>query len=231
MTVKLFAALTAAGAEWVMMLLVGLSVVSVAIVLERLVFFSRRSTSALTRELLPLITAGRLAEVRKRLDGVRGLEAAVARDALAVVPAGAAAVNEVVACVLARERPRYERYLAFLGTLGNNAPFLGLFGTVVGVIKAFADLALTGAKAAGAASVMGGISEALVATAVGIFVAIPAVVAFNAFGRWLKSIVARSEAIGHALAAHIEQENARQLAPRSSQSDSPRTSSLALCVD
>jgi len=58
--------------------------------------------------------------------------------------------------------------------------------------------------------VMGGISEALVATAVGIMVAIPAVVAFNGFQRWLKVITARAEAVGHALRTHLERDDVRE---------------------
>ena len=69
--------------------------------------------------------------------------------------------------------------LGFLATIGSTAPFIGLFGTVVGIINAFQGIAATGSG--GMAAVSGGISEALVATALGIFVAIPAVVAFNQF--------------------------------------------------
>ena len=69
--------------------------------------------------------------------------------------------------------------LGFLATIGSTAPFIGLFGTVVGIINAFRGIAATGSG--GMAAVSGGIAEALVATALGIFVAIPAVVAFNQF--------------------------------------------------
>ena len=72
-----------------------------------------------------------------------------------------------------------KRGLGFLATIGSTAPFIGLFGTVVGIINAFQSIAATGSG--GMAAVSGGISEALVATALGIFVAIPAVVAFNSF--------------------------------------------------
>jgi hypothetical protein len=91
----------------------------------------------------------------------------------------------------ARERLRLERNLAFLGTLGSNAPFVGLFGTVLGIIKAFHDLA--GNQAGGPAVVMAGISEALVATAVGLMVAIPAVVAFNYFNRRVRTTMTQVE--------------------------------------
>ena len=69
--------------------------------------------------------------------------------------------------------------LGFLATIGSTAPFIGLFGTVVGIINAFRGIAANGSG--GMAAVSGGIAEALVATALGIFVAIPAVVAFNQF--------------------------------------------------
>ena len=72
-----------------------------------------------------------------------------------------------------------KRGLGFLATIGSTAPFIGLFGTVVGIINAFQGIAATGSG--GMAAVSGGIAEALVATALGIFVAIPAVCAFNSF--------------------------------------------------
>ena len=84
------------------------------------------------------------------------------------------------------ERLGLERYLAVLGTLGNISPFIGLFGTVVGIIKAFRDLALAGGG--GPSVVAKGIAEALVATAGGLMVAIPAVVIYNYFMRRVKTI-------------------------------------------
>ena len=72
-----------------------------------------------------------------------------------------------------------KRGLGFLATIGSTAPFVGLFGTVVGIINAFRSIAATGSG--GMSVVSGGIAEALVSTALGIFVAIPAVVAFNHF--------------------------------------------------
>ncbi|MBI5344168.1 MAG: MotA/TolQ/ExbB proton channel family protein [Deltaproteobacteria bacterium] len=74
-----------------------------------------------------------------------------------------------------------ERFLGVLGTIGSTSPFVGLFGTVVGIIRAFSDLAV--ARGASPAAVADGIAEALVATAAGLFVAIPAVIAHNYFSR------------------------------------------------
>ena len=152
------------GAGWVLWLLVALSVASVAVMLERLWYFRTHHAQ------------------EGDADGGHARAAARRRHQRARSRTGPAspADTDVAAAVegaKARERLRLERNLAFLATLGSNAPFIGLFGTVLGIIKAFHDLA--GGQAGGPSVVMAGISEALVATAVGLMVAIPAVVAFN----------------------------------------------------
>jgi len=207
---RLFNFFVYVGSEWVLWLLLLLSVISIAVTVERLLFFLRNSTTQLDT-LMPLLVAGKLEEAKKLLTGKSGMEAAVLREAIDASYGGPATVEEVILGEITREKPPYERGMAFLGTLGNNAPFVGLFGTVIGIIKAFADLAVGGAAGVakgGASAVMAGISEALVATAVGIFVAIPAVVAFNGFSRWLKVVQARTQALGHALVAHLKKHEA-----------------------
>jgi biopolymer transport protein ExbB/TolQ len=138
------------------------------------------------------------------------------RAALAAAPEGPEAVQEVIAGGIVRQRMYYERLLAFLGTLGNNAPFVGLLGTVLGIIRAFQDLASTapGQSAQGLQKVIPGISQALVATAIGLFVALPAVVAFNGFQRWLRAIVSRTNMLGHALVANLEAQPHKVEKPR-----------------
>ena len=89
------------------------------------------------------------------------------------------------------ERLRMERWLGVLGTLGNTAPFIGLFGTVIGIINAFRALAESGSG--GPSIVAKGIAEALVATAGGLLVAIPSVMVFNYFMRKVKSITTEIE--------------------------------------
>jgi biopolymer transport protein ExbB len=194
-------ALTQLGAEWVLWLLIGLSFVSVAIMVERAIFFfSRRLPGA--DEVGRLLLAGDLAGAAASVEGSAGMEAEVVRAAVEHAGKGADAVEEVVSAQVERARLDYERRLVFLGTLGNNAPFIGLFGTVLGIIRAFVDL---GAHpgAGGAATVMAGISEALVATAVGLFVALPAVVMFNLYTRWLRRSTQRAAVLGHAVVAHL----------------------------
>jgi biopolymer transport protein ExbB len=191
--------MTLSSAEWVLWLLVALSVASFAVMLERAVFFgSQRLRDG--DQLARWLASGELDRARAALEGQTGLEAVVVREMLRAVPQGADTVEEVLLSVLARERARYERFLPFLGTLGSNAPFVGLFGTVLGIIKAFNDLGAVAIKGSAIQqTVMAGISEALVATAVGLGVAIPAVVAYNAFTRWLKTLVNRTQALGYAL--------------------------------
>ena len=206
LTTKLLS-FTLFGAEWILWLLVVLSVLSVALMIERLVFFLGHRLAG-ADELAVKILKGDLASAQAVAGSQSGLQAAVVREGLANVALGPGAVEEIIASTVARERKRYERGLAFLGTLGNNAPFIGLFGTVLGIIRAFHDLAASNgmagkAQAAGASTVMSGISEALVATAVGLFVALPAVVAFNSYNRWLRSITSSATELGHAIVAHL----------------------------
>jgi biopolymer transport protein ExbB len=194
---------TLSSAEWVLWLLCILSVMSIAVMLERALYFSSHSLAG-SDDLAVKLAKGELDAVRKLIEGKKGMEAAVIREALGSISAGPDSVEEVIAATVARERPQYERFLSFLGTLGSNSPFIGLFGTVLGIIKAFHDLGQTGAKGSAIQqTVMAGISEALVATAVGLAVAIPAVVGYNLLTRALKTITSRTNALGHALVGHL----------------------------
>jgi biopolymer transport protein ExbB len=94
-------------------------------------------------------------------------------------------------------RLELERYLSFLATVGSNAPFVGLLGTVVGIVGAFAELdASRGALTEG---LMANVGEALVATAVGLLVALPAIAAFNVFRRIVQTRLARADALRRAV--------------------------------
>jgi biopolymer transport protein ExbB len=197
---------TLTSAEWVLWLLVILSVLSIALMLERAVYFATHRLDG-SEALVLRLARGEFDAVRSAIEGKKGMEAAVIREGLASSAQGADTVEQVIASTVARERPQYERYLSFLGTLGNNAPFIGLFGTVLGIIKAFNDLGASNVRGAAIQqTVMAGISEALVATAVGLAVAIPAVVAFNVFNRQLKTLTSRTNALGYALVGSLRAE-------------------------
>lgn len=202
------------GAEWVMWLLLGLSVLSVAVMLERAWFYHSLNddTERLSRDLRDRLRKSDLEGARRLLDASPSAEAAVVLSGLDEAAHGPKSAEEAMAGAKALQRLKLERRLAYLGTLGNNAPFVGLFGTVIGVVEAFEalgrqDVAIAATEAAkGMAApqeVMAAIAEALVATAVGLFVAIPAVAMYNVFQRRLRSILARTDALGSVLLAHL----------------------------
>ncbi len=201
------------GAGWVMWLLVGLSVVSVAVMLERWWFFHtlRDDIGSLAQKLRAALRASDMDAAKKLLDDSPSAEAAVVAAGLMEADRGAKAADEAMKGAAALQRMRLERRLAYLGTLGNNAPFIGLFGTVIGVVQAFEALGKEDAVSAAATAaagmapqqVMAAIAEALVATAVGLLVAIPAVFMYNIFQRRAKSVLANTEALSRVLLAHL----------------------------
>ena len=201
------------GAGWVMWLMIGLSIVSVAIMLERAWFFFslRDDIAKLSEQFRKSLRSEDMEEARKLLESSPSAEAAVVSAGLAEADRGARAADEAMKGASALQRMRLERRLAFLGTVGNNAPFIGLFGTVIGVIQAFEALgkedkvsaAATAAAGMAPQQVMAAIAEALVATAIGLLVAIPAVAAYNIFMRKSKSTLANTEALSRVLLAHL----------------------------
>lgn len=94
-------------------------------------------------------------------------------------------IMELMTATYLEERMRMDRFILVLGTMGTICPFIGLFGTVIGIIKAFHDLAISGSG--GPAVVAAGISEALVTTAAGLAIAVPSVVLFNYFMKKIKT--------------------------------------------
>jgi biopolymer transport protein ExbB len=199
-----FLAFTLLGANWVLWLLIILSILSFAVMIERIWFFATHSVDvqSLMADLRRLLAKGNLGDARARVKGSDCTEMIVVAAGLNEVERGTDAVSEAMVGVKVKERMRLERNLVFLGTLGNNAPFIGLFGTVIGIIKAFHDLA--GNQAGGVAVVMAGISEALVATAVGLLVALPAVVGFNYFNRRVRGVIANTDALAHVVLAQLK---------------------------
>lgn len=189
------------GAGWVLWLLVALSVLCIAVSLERLVYLLRDSTprAGLQQAVDGFLRGGGTDDFRSKLKKLSGFEARVLSAGVEMQDPEAA--ERAMAGVAVAEKLAMERGLIVLATVGSNAPFLGLFGTVLGIIQAFADLASAEAEASQA--VMAGISEALVATAVGLLVAIPAVVLYNGFARWVKGRIGRSESLAQLVVARL----------------------------
>jgi biopolymer transport protein ExbB len=135
---------------------------------------------------------------------LRSVEGAIVRAGLTNGERGADAASEAMASATAIGRLRLERRLSFLGTLGNNAPFVGLLGTVIGIVQAFHQLERAGLGGSASADIMGAIAEALVATAIGLAVAIPAVAAFNYFQRRIRTTLGNAEALEHIVLSHLK---------------------------
>ena len=206
------------GASWVLWMLACLSVISVAIAIERLLYYRSNAADlpALASELHERLERGDTQATITWLVGSRSVAARIAAAGLRLADRGSAAVDKAMQSRTALEREELDRRLAFLGTLGNNAPFIGLFGTVIGVIQAFEELGHSAAGHAGGSgqvasgAVMSAIAEALVATAVGLAVALPAVAAYNYFQRRVEGLLAGAEVLSNLVLAFLSGQSPRE---------------------
>ncbi|MCX6125944.1 MAG: MotA/TolQ/ExbB proton channel family protein [Proteobacteria bacterium] len=194
--------ITMLGTEWVLWLLVVLSVLSLAVIIERSLFFykMRMDMAKFAASVTAAMESGDWDGLRKICESSPSLSAQTLLRGLDAKARGSHAMEECMSGYMIGHRQKLDQGLMILGTLGNNAPFIGLFGTVLGIIIAFRELALN--PQGGASVVMRGISEALIATAVGLIVAIPAVIAYNIFQRMVKRHVSNAEAVSKLLLSH-----------------------------
>lgn len=190
------------GSRWVMWLLIALSVAAVAVMIERAVLFfsSRDDTVRLRGELRRLLRENDLELARRRLEESPSFEARVAAAGLSAE--GVASAEERMQGETELCRLSMERNLALLGTLGNNAPFVGLLGTVIGIVRSFRELSSSSGQVS--AGLMSEIGEALVSTAIGLLVALPAVAAFNLFQRLIRARVGRATVMAHEILAFLK---------------------------
>jgi biopolymer transport protein ExbB len=186
--------LSIGGNTWILLLLLLLSVLSVAFIIERLVLFRiwQKNSERLIRHVGEGLKEGRLESLASlNLDSPLS---SLVSEALRTRRSGVTVISESLERERIRLRLRLEKRLNFLGTIGANAPFIGLLGTVIGIMHAFRELA---EKGQGGEYVMAGISEALVATALGLFVAIPSAVFFNFFRKKVNDLLSLSEILTH----------------------------------
>ncbi|MFT4705125.1 MAG: biopolymer transport protein ExbB/TolQ [Bradymonadia bacterium] len=184
------------GAEWVLWLLVILGFVSVFIFFERLLFLKKHAVDAeaIRQMLLRTLGDNDVDTAVNELSKYDAIEAHVTAYGLREAERGPEAVVELCRGAAGIERLRYERGLSVLATIGSNAPFIGLFGTVMGVIMAFDQLReLGGQSADGSGAVMGAIAEALIATGVGLLVAIPAILFYNLLKSRVKKTISTTQ--------------------------------------
>ncbi len=186
------------------------SFISVTIVLERLLYYRRRSKT----ERAEFMT--KIKRVLKSGNMETAME--ICRDEAApfssVVYSGlerrghpAKEISNAMEREITVETADLERYTSIVATIGNTAVYIGLFGTVLGIIRAFHDIATAGAG--GMAIVIGGVAEALICTAAGLFVAIPAVIAYNYFTKRVERFITDMEVCASELSDLIGGESNR----------------------
>jgi biopolymer transport protein ExbB/TolQ len=190
--------------EWVLWLLLGLSLLSVAVMVERWFFYRRHKIDfeAVKDEFTKALDKGDFDAAAKLLAKHNSLETNVTLAGLRGYEKGPESVEDLIAGALSRGKAEYERRLSILATLASNSPYIGLFGTVLGIVHSFKEMSkdITNASA----GVMSGIAEALIATAVGLLVAIPAVVAYNVFKGMVKDAVTNTDGLTRVLMAELK---------------------------
>lgn len=192
------------GAGWVMYLLILMSIVSVGVMVDRFIWFANKSTDTerLVRELRGAFERKEVDRFVHKYTNDPAVVVRVALRGLEERGKGPEATAEAMHAERIRWRRAGDANLIVLGTLGNNVPFVGLFGTVLGVINAFDQLSGQDTDQTQKLVVIE-LAKALTATAVGLMVAIPAVVAFNYFSRKLKGMMASSDEVAHSLLVHV----------------------------
>lgn len=176
------------------MVLIACSLLVVTFIIERWLYFRRTNidANAFVSTIYKTMQSGGPRACLQYCQTLQVPLAVVVRVGLENYALGEKRLTEMMEATALEEKIKMERFLSILGTMGNIAPFIGLLGTVIGIIRAFHDLAVSGSG--GPSVVAAGISEALIATAIGLFVAIPSAISYNFFLRRVGTIMAEIEA-------------------------------------
>ena len=217
MLTELFLNISLLGAEWVLYLLLILSILSITLIFDR-IFFYRRSNKDIQVFHQSIRNAAEkqnweqaLKEIHNRQESQGGhcndfatsLASSLIKQHSQKQDSKTDVYLELSHDSILQTRLNWEKHLSILATIGSNAPFIGLFGTVLGIIQAFHQLAIQTGQTSGPQLVMSAVSEALIATGFGILVAIPAVVAFNLFQRKVRAAVTEAESLKSFLIAKL----------------------------
>lgn len=180
----------------VLIVLLIMSVVSIAMIFERYMSLKKVSgeSERIRARVRMALQTSSIQDFEDIAKDPTSLEGRAANQAMKHLKThGAKGFEEVFNTFILTEKPDLEKFLPVLATISSNAPFIGLLGTVLGIMKAFNDLAQ--ATDAGQQTVMAGISIALVSTAAGLFVAIPASMFFNFFTRKVRAILSSIDSV------------------------------------
>jgi biopolymer transport protein ExbB/TolQ len=165
-----------------MYILLFCSILSIAIFLERIIYYRKRSKTKRAEFMMRAASALKTGDIKKAMEICKETLSPFSKvvySGLQLYGHHKREISNAMEREITIETTKLERYTDIVGTIGNTAVYIGLFGTVLGIIRAFHDIAAAGAG--GMSIVIGGVAEALVCTATGLFVAIPAVIAFNYF--------------------------------------------------
>lgn len=180
--------------EWmariILVVLIILSIWGWSVILEKKKYFKKIEALDSLDDLKNLIKQNNFSDLKKQLDAKVGFRTSILKQAL--LANSKDNVSSMVSSFVLIEKKKLESGLAILGTLGSTTPFIGLLGTIMGIIVSFGELSMGKGDMN---QVMYSLAEALVLTAVGLFVAIPAVISFNIFSRKLKSLLVDGESI------------------------------------
>jgi biopolymer transport protein ExbB len=177
-----------------MLVLIACSVVSLVFILERGIYYFRnlQNNDKFFETLKPMIEKKDIPAALAYCKQFRGPLPRVVHATIENFKESLESLTSLLSSLIKKEEVQLERFLGILGTLGNTSPFIGLLGTVIGIIKAFQSLSTAGAG--GPNVVAAGIAEALVATAAGLIVAIPAVIFYNYYVSRVRTTVTDIEA-------------------------------------
>ena len=177
-----------------MFILLGCSVISLAVIMERIIYY-RRSSKVKRTEFMRLIKkelqAGNTKQAIEICQNTFTPFASVVHSGLNLLGHSEVVISNTMEREIAVETTKLERFTTIVGTIGSTAVYIGLFGTVLGIIRAFNDISLAGSG--GISVVINGISEALGCTAAGLCVAVPAVMAYNYFIKKVDNFVTDME--------------------------------------
>ena len=210
-----------------MAVLILMSVIAVAIVIERLWFFSQQhgDSKALLRQLGSRIAADDVPGAIKVTQSNKGMLPRILEFGLLRGSKNRADITDALSIALMENLNQLERYLGIIGTIAVIAPFVGLLGTVLGIIRAFQDIALKGNSTP--AVVAAGVGEALVTTAAGLFVAVVSVVFFNYFKTRIKAYNQEMIVAANQLAEMLHFHNVGEPIPTDLYQPSTRTAAAA----
>ncbi len=173
-----------------MYILLFCSLISVTVLLERLLYYRKLSKAERTEFMIKIKRALKNGNLERAMEICKDTVAPfsnVVFSGLELHDRHEKEISNAMEREITIETTRLERYISIMATIGNTAVYIGLFGTVLGIIRAFHDIAAAGAG--GMAIVIGGVAEALVCTATGLFVAIPAVIAYNYFTKRVEHFI------------------------------------------